>query len=64
MADDPNPHAFIQRQAQQAFIANHHVAISPFMYNPLERWKWHLGMMRIQEGERLMRAEREKRGER
>lgn len=61
MADpEPNPFAFMQRQAQQSFIAAHHVAISPFLYSPQERWKWHQGMLRIREGESRMRAEREK----
>lgn len=61
---DPNPWAFTQRAAQQSFIAAHHVAISPFMYNPLERWKWHLGTMRIREGEARMKAEKEKHDQR
>lgn len=63
MTDEPNPWAYMQRAAQQSFIAAYHVAISPFMYNPLERWKWHLGMLRIREGEMRMKAERERRGE-
>jgi len=53
----------MQRAAQQSFIAAHHVAISPFLYSPQERWKWHQGMTRIREGEMRMRAERIRRGE-
>lgn len=66
VVDDPNPWSIsrqILRQAQQAFLDAHHVAISPFRFSPQERWKWEQGIARIREGEMRMKAERMKRGD-